>query len=215
MVLGLCLPFLGTAVGSLAALGLPVGSRRWSAALAGAAGGAMLAACVWGLLLPGLSQNGSMAASGFALGLLGLLIPERLPRGRLSPGAVLILAVILHNIPEGMAVGAGRAGGASAGLTLSIALQNIPDGAVVAAPLAAMGMRRGKAFLAGVLSGAVEPVAALVMMLCAPVLSNWLPAFMGFAAGAMLYVVLQELTPRMTQSGWGTVCFAAGFLLMY
>ena len=201
---------MGTAVGAAAALGVPMGSRRWNAALAGAAGGAMLAACLWNLLLPALEQGRFWAMGGFAMGLLALLVPERLPGRRLSPAAVLMTAVVLHNIPEGLAVGAGD----SAGLTLGIALQNIPDGAVAAVPLLALGVSRKRAFAAGVLSGAVEPAAAAVMMLCSAVLTPWMPGLLGFAAGAMTFVVLRELAPRMADSGWGMVCFGAGFLLM-
>ena len=210
MWFGLLAPFFGTALGAGAALGVPMGSRRWNAALAGAAGGAMLAACVWNLLLPALESGRAGALAGFALGLTALLLPGRLPGAHLSPGAALMLAVVLHNIPEGMAVGAGE----SAGLTLGIALQNIPDGAVAAVPLLALGVSRKRAFAAGVLSGAVEPMAAGLMMAFSAVMTPWMPTLLGFAAGAMTFVVLQELAPRMNESGWGTVCFAAGFLLM-
>lgn len=203
-------PFLGTAVGAGAALGVPMGSRRWNAALAGAAAGAMMAAGIWNLLLPALAAGRGGAMVGFALGLLALLVPERLPGGRFSPAAALMTAVVLHNIPEGMAVGAGE----SAGLTLGIALQNIPDGAVAAVPLLALGVSRKRAFAAGVLSGAVEPAAAGLMMACSGLLTPWMPALLGFAAGAMTFVVLRELSPRLGDSGWGTACFAAGFLLM-
>lgn len=214
MWFGLLGPFLGTAVGAGAALGVPMGERRWNAALAGAAGGAMTAACVWNLLMPALAGSRWMAAAGFVLGMLALLLPGRLPGTGLSPGAALMLAVVLHNIPEGMAVGAGYAAGGSGGLTLGIALQNIPDGAVAAVPLLALGISRRRAFLAGVLSGAVEPVAAGLMMAFSAALTPMLPAFLGFAAGAMIFVVMQELAPRLGESGWGPVCFAAGFILM-
>lgn len=210
MYFGLGMPFLGTAIGACAALGVPLGSLRWNAALSGGAAGAMTAACIWNLLLPALAGDRAMALSGFMVGFLGLLLPERLPGLRLSPAGALLLAVVLHNIPEGLAVGAGD----SAGLTLGIALQNIPDGAVAAVPLLALGYGRGRAFLAGVLSGAVEPIAAGLMLLFAPQLTPWMPALLGFAAGAMLYVVLSELAPRLGESGWGAVCFAAGFVLM-
>lgn len=210
MWFGLLGPFLGTAVGSAAALGVPMGSRRWSAALAGAAGGAMLAACVWNLLLPALETDRTLALAGFMLGLTALLLPERLPGRRCTPASALLLAVVLHNIPEGMAVGAGE----SAGLTLGIALQNIPDGAVAAVPLVAMGLSRRRAFRAGVLTGAVEPLAAGVMMAFSGALAPWMPGFLGFAAGAMAFVILSELAPRMAESGWGTVCFALGFAWM-
>ena len=210
MYFGLGIPFLGTAIGACAALGVPMGSRRWNAALSGGAAGAMMAACIWNLLLPALDGNRALALAGFMVGFLGLLLPERLPGLRLSPGGAMLLAVVLHNIPEGLAVGAGD----SAGLTLGIALQNIPDGAVAAVPLLALGFSRRRAFCAGVLTGIVEPIAAGLMLLLAPYLTPWMPALLGFAAGAMLFVVLQELTPRMGESSLGAVCFGAGFLLM-
>ena len=141
MWFGLGLPLLGTAVGACAALGVPMGSRRWNAALSGGAAGAMTAACVWNLLLPALEGSRSMSLAGFCVGFLVLLIPGRLPGKRLSPGGALLLAVVLHNIPEGLAVGAGD----SAGLTVGIALQNIPDGAVAAVPLLALGFSRWRA----------------------------------------------------------------------
>ena len=210
MWFGLLMPFLGTAAGACAALGVPLGSRRWNAALSGGAAGAMAAACVWNLLLPALAGDRTMALAGFCVGFLAMLLPERLPEARMTPAGALLLAVVLHNIPEGLAVGAGD----SAGLTLGIALQNIPDGAVAAVPLLALGYSRGRAFLAGVLSGAVEPAAAGLMLLFAPWLTPWMPALLGFAAGAMLFVVMRELMPRMGESGWGMVCFAMGFVLM-
>ncbi|MBQ4551142.1 MAG: ZIP family metal transporter [Oscillospiraceae bacterium] len=210
MWFGLGMPLLGTAVGACAALGMPMGSRRWNAALSGGAAGAMTAACVWNLLLPALDGNRALSLGGFALGFLALLLPGRLPGRRLSPGGALLLAVVLHNIPEGLAVGAGD----SAGLTLGIALQNIPDGAVAAVPLLALGFSRWRAFGAGVLTGMVEPIAAGLMLVFAPVLTPWMPALLGFAAGAMLFVVMTELAARMGESGWGTVCFAIGFVLM-
>lgn len=214
MWFGLVGPFLGTAAGACTALGMPMGSRRWNAALAGAAGGAMMAACVWNLLLPALGSGRSLAVAGFAFGMAALLLPGRLPGKALPPGAALMLAVVLHNIPEGMAVGAGYAAGEPEALTLGIALQNIPDGAVAAVPLLALGVSRRRAFAMGVLTGAVEPLAAGLMMAFSSELAPFLPALLGFAAGAMFFVVLQELAPRMADSGWGTVCFTAGFLLM-
>lgn len=210
MWFGLLGPFLGTALGAGAALGMPVGSKRGNAALAGAAAGAMTAACIWNLLLPALAGSRSWAMTGFLLGLLGLLLPRHLPGGHFGPGTALMIAVVLHNIPEGMAVGAGD----SAGLTLGIALQNIPDGAVAAVPLLALGCSRRRAFLAGVASGAVEPIAAGLMMAFSGALTPIMPALLGFAAGAMGNVILLELAPEMGQSSWGAVCFGLGFVLM-
>lgn len=206
----LLMPLLGTAIGAGAALGVPMGSRRWNAALSGGAGGAMIAACIWNLLLPALESGRTMALAGVGIGFLGLMLPERLPGKVVTPGGALLLAVVLHNIPEGMAVGAGD----SAGLTLGIALQNIPDGAVAAVPLLALGFDRWRAFGAGVLTGIVEPAAAGMMLLFAPYLTAWMPLLLGFAAGAMLFVVMTELAPRMGESGWGMACFAIGFVLM-
>lgn len=210
MWFGLLGPFLGTAVGAGAVLGIPMGSRRWNAALAGAAGGAMIAACIWNLLLPALEAGRGWALAGFVFGMAALLLPGRLPGRGYSPAASLLLAVVLHNIPEGMAVGAGD----SAGLTLGIALQNIPDGAVAAVPLLALGVSRRRAFLAGILTGVVEPLAAALMMAFSAVLIPWMPFLLGFAAGAMLFVVLTELSAGMGESGWGMLSFALGFVLM-
>lgn len=228
--LGLMVPFVGTILGAGLAFGISGENGRVNRCLSGFAGGAMLAACVWSLLLPALAEGFWPPAVGLVVGMLGLLLPDRWVRRRrgrgLSPQGLLILAVVLHNIPEGLAVGAAYAGvlaGAELtqaeafGLALGITLQNIPDGAVIVLPLMAEGAGRKKAFLAGVLSGAVEPVAALAMVVFAPMLAGMVPAFMGFAAGAMLYVVVEELVPQMaldSEDGLGTVCFAAGFLML-
>lgn len=214
MWFGLLAPVLGTALGAGAVFGMGPGSRRSDAALAGTAAGAMAAAGIWSLLLPAVESGRGEALTGFLLGLLALLLPERLPRRRLSPGGVVLLAVVLHNIPEGLAVGAEMASDQGGGLIIGIALQNIPDGAVAALPLAALGMGRGRAFAAGVLTGLVEPVAALGMVAFAPGLTGLLPGLMGFAAGAMCFVILGELAPKIGGSGWGIVCFAVSFVLM-
>lgn len=227
MWISLILPLLGTALGAGAVLGVPMGSRGWNAALAGAAAGAMLSSGCFGLLLPALETGRLWAMAGFALGLLGLLLPERFASSRHSPAAALMLAVVLHNIPEGMAVGvlyAGWSTGAAnvslaAALTLSlgIALQNFPEGAIVSMPLRGDGVGRGKAFGLGTLSGAVEPIAALITILLAEWIAPALPYLLGFAAGAMMYVVVEELIPEMSEgehSNIGTLCFAAGFTAM-
>lgn len=215
LFLTLAVPFLGTALGSGVVLGLPMGSERVRQGLNGFAGGAMLAALFWNLLLPGWGEDPRASCVGFALGIGLVLLAERTAEGRQNrwhPAAVLMGAVVLHNIPEGMAVGIG--GSDATGTIVGIALQNIPDGAVAAAPLAAMGMKKGKAFAAGVLSGAVEPVAALIAMGLRSGAAFLAPGMMGFAAGAMAYVVIRELAPRMGEKQTGMVCFLLGFLLI-
>lgn len=205
----LTVPFLGTALGAGAVLGLPVGSERVQRGLNGFAAGAMLTAAFWNLLLPGMEENALSALIGFLMGITLVLIAEELPGNSgagLSPAAVLMTAVVLHNIPEGMAVGITTRPGAM----ISIALQNIPDGAVVAVPLAAMGLDRKKAFLAGILSGAVEPVAAIIAMELCGSAACAAPGLMGFAAGAMMYVIIRELVPRMGEGKGAILWFALG-----
>ena len=247
LLISVFLPFIGTTLGASGALFMksnihPMVRRS----LAGFAGGVMVAASVWSLLLPALEQSEPMgklafapAVIGFWLGMLFLLVLDKTiphlhmggeaegPKAKLSKTAMLVLAVVLHNIPEGMAVGvlyAGWATGAAnvslaAALTLSlgIALQNFPEGAIISMPLRGDGMGKGKAFGLGTLSGAVEPVAALVTILLAEWIAPALPYLLGFAAGAMMYVVVEELIPEMSEgehSNIGTLCFAAGFTAM-
>ena len=247
---GLLLPFLGTSLGAgcvfLMRGQLRCGVRR---ALTGFAAGVMVAASVWSLLIPALEEAEAAglgawaflpAAGGFWVGVLFLLGLDRLiphlhpdadrpegPPARLPRITMLLLAVTLHNIPEGMAVGVVYAGyltgeahitaaGALA-LSLGIAIQNFPEGAIVSMPLRAEGAGRGRAFLDGVLSGAVEPVAALFTLLAAGLVTPALPWLLAFAAGAMLYVVVEELIPEMSagpHSDIGPLAFALGFTLM-
>lgn len=222
---GLLVPLVGTVLGAGLAFLLPQGGRcaRW---LSGLSAGAMLASAVWSLLIPALERGFWGAAAGFSVGMLGLTVPDRIleRRGRrLDPGSLLLLAVMLHNIPEGMAVGAGYAGflwGEEVSeldaltLAVGIGLQNLPDGAVVVIPLVSAGMPRRRAFALGFLSGAVEPLAAALMLIFAPATSVWLGAFMGFAAGAMVFVVVRELVPQMGEGTMPAVLFTAGFLLL-
>ena len=237
---GIMIPFLGTALGSACvffmkrSLGDLV--RR---SLAGFAAGVMVAASIWSLLIPALDQSEGMgrlaffpAFAGFWFGILFLLALDHLiphlhigssqtegPKTKLGRTTMMVLAVTLHNIPEGMAVGvmyAGLLAGSpqitTAGaltLSLGIAIQNFPEGAIISMPLKAEGESKGKAFFGGVLSGVVEPIGA--------VLIPALPYFLSFAAGAMLYVVVEELIPEMSQgkhSNLGTVFFALGFSIM-
>ena len=247
---GLLLPFLGTSLGAgcvfLMRGQLRCGVRR---ALTGFAAGVMVAASVWSLLIPALEEAEAAgmgawaflpAAGGFWVGVLFLLGLDRLiphlhpdadrpegPPARLPRITMLLLAVTLHNIPEGMAVGVVYAGyltgeahitaaGALA-LSLGIAIQNFPEGAIVSMPLRAEGAGRGRAFLDGVLSGAVEPAAALFTLLAAGLVTPALPWLLAFAAGAMLYVVVEELIPEMSAGPYsdiGPLAFALGFTLM-
>ena len=249
MLIGVWLPFLGTALGAACVFLLRDGlGERVNRALLGFASGVMVAASVWSLLIPAMDQCEAMgrwafapAAGGFLLGIAFLLLLDRViphlhvdsneqegPRCSLGRSAMMVLAVTLHNIPEGMAVGvmyAGlRMGGVSlsaAGafaLSLGIAIQNFPEGAIISLPLhSGGGMSRARAFAMGALSGIVEPVAALVTILLADVLTPVLPVLLSFAAGAMLYVVVEELIPESAaghHSNIGTIGFAIGFALM-
>ena len=242
------LPFLGTVLGS-AMVFFMGGSmdRRLQRMLTGFAAGVMVAASVWSLIIPAMEQSehmgklaflpafvGVWAGFGFLL-LLDRLIPHlhlnaECPEGidcGLGKSTMMVLAVALHNLPEGMAVGVVAAGwlagsesisyaGALA-LSLGIALQNLPEGAIISMPLASNGMKRGRAFGYGVISGVIEPIGAALTILLAGLVVPILPYLLSFAAGAMLYVVVEELIPEMSEgehSNVGTVFFAVGFTLM-
>lgn len=247
-VAGLLIPFAGTSLGAACVLcmkrQLGDGVRR---ALTGFAAGVMVAASIWSLLIPAMDQAAGLgklaflpAAAGFWLGILFLLaldtliphlhqnadhaegLPARLPRT-----TMMLLAVTLHNIPEGMALGVVYAGLAAGGadlsaaaalaLSLGIAIQNFPEGAIVSMPLRAAGLSKGRAFWYGILSGAVEPAAALLTVLAAAWVVPALPVLLSFAAGAMLYVVVEELIPEMSEgahSNIGVLAFSAGFCCM-
>ena len=245
---GILIPFLGTSLGAACVFLI---RRQLSDAvqriLTGFAAGVMVAASVWSLLIPAIEQAAQMgtlsffpAFAGFwggVLFLLGLdhLIPHLHARSNQTEGpeswlqrtTMMVLAVTLHNIPEGMAVGVVYAGllsgstqittaGALA-LSLGIAIQNFPEGAIISMPLRAEGESKGKAFLGGVLSGIVEPLGAALTILAARLIVPALPYLLSFAAGAMLYVVVEELIPEMSQekhSNIGTIAFAAGFSVM-
>ena len=216
-------------------------------ALAGFAAGVMVAASIWSLLIPAIEQSEDMgklsflpAFIGFWSGVLFLLALDHLiphlhvgsdqsegPKSKLGRTTMMVLSVTLHNIPEGMAVGVVYAGflsgntqitAASAlALSLGIAIQNFPEGAIISMPLRAEGESKGRAFLGGVLSGVVEPIGAVLTIIAAQCIIPALPYLLSFAAGAMLYVVVEELIPEMSQgrhSNLGTVFFAAGFSLM-
>ena len=246
--LGILIPFLGTTLGAACVFFMKKSlGDLVQRSLAGFAAGVMVAASIWSLLIPAIEQSEDMgklsflpAFIGFWVGVLFLLLLDHLiphlhvgseqaegPRSSLSPTAMMVLAVTLHNIPEGMAVGVMYAGflagntqitAASAlALSLGIAIQNFPEGAIISMPLRAEGESKGRAFLGGVLSGAVEPIGAVLTIIAAQLIIPALPYLLSFAAGAMLYVVVEELIPEMSQghhSNLGTVFFAAGFSVM-
>lgn len=248
MFQGILIPFFGTMLGSACVLFMknrlnPMVQR----ALTGFAAGVMVAASIWSLLIPAMEQSETMgqwafvpAVAGFWLGILFLLVLDRAvphlhmnsgraegPKSSLQKTTMLVLAVTLHNLPEGMAVGvvyagwfSGNAGITAMGalaLSLGIAIQNFPEGAIISMPLRAEGVSKKKAFLYGALSGAVEPVGAALTILAAEFVVPFLPYLLSFAAGAMVYVVVEELIPEMSEgkhSNVGTVLFAAGFTVM-
>lgn len=248
VALGLFIPFAGTALGAALVFFMRSQlSHEVERALTGFAAGVMVAASVWSLLVPAMEASEAWgklafvpAAAGFWLGTLFLLaldhvIPhlhlgEDAPEGpstRLARTTLMVLAVTLHNIPEGMAVGVVFAGwlsgvstvslaGAMA-LALGIAIQNYPEGAIISLPLRAEGASKAKAFLGGFASGAVEPLGALLTIVFATQLVPFLPYLLGFAAGAMMYVVVEELVPEMAEgahSHTDVIMFAVGFTLM-
>ena len=245
---GILIPFLGTALGSACVFFMKKAlSDAVQRSLTGFAAGVMVAASVWSLLIPAIEQSAGMgkrsflpAFLGFWLGILFLLALDHIiphlhansaqaegPKSRLQRTTMMVLAVTLHNIPEGMAVGVVYAGfrsgsaqitaaGALA-LSLGIAIQNFPEGAIISMPLRAEGMKKGRAFCGGVLSGVVEPIGAVLTILAAQLVVPALPYLLSFAAGSMLYVVVEELIPEMSQgdhSNIGTVFFAVGFSIM-
>lgn len=244
----IALPLLGTLLGAATVFFLKGAmSDRLQKALLGFAAGVMIAASVWSLLIPAIEMEESSggiawlpAVVGFLLGIGFLLLldtviphlhlnsdcPEGKPCG-LGKSFMLVLAVTLHNIPEGMAVGVVLAGmiegstvvtAASAlALALGIAIQNFPEGAVVSAPLVSSGLSRRRAFLYGAASGVVEPIGAIATILLTALVTPILPYILSFAAGAMIYVVVEELIPESqsgTHSNIGTVGAALGFALM-
>lgn len=248
VLIELFLPLIGTSLGAGCVFFLKTGMNlSIQRALTGFAAGVMVAASIWSLLIPAMEQTADMgrwaflpAGAGFWLGILFLLVLDKTiphlhqsgnqpegPHTRLRRTTMLVLAVALHNIPEGMAVGVVLAGWmagneaitASATLALStgIALQNFPEGAVISMPLRGEGMRKGRAFWYGVLSGAAEPVAAVLTIWAAGLILPALPYLLSFAAGAMIYVVVEELLPEASagkHSNLGTLFFAAGFTIM-
>ena len=242
------LPFLGTMAGSALVFFLKKEmNRTLQRSLTGFAAGVMVAASVWSLIIPAMDQSAHMGKLAFLPAFVGvwggflflLLLDKLIPHLHLNSycpecmscglgkSTMMVLAVALHNLPEGMAVGVVAAGwlagndsitatGALA-LALGIALQNLPEGAIISMPLKSNGMGRGRAFGYGVASGIIEPIGAVVTILLADLIVPVLPYLLSFAAGSMLYVVVEELIPEMSEgehSNVGTVFFAVGFSLM-
>ncbi len=246
-VYGVLIPFMGTTLGAGCVFFMRNQlSQKVERILQGFAAGVMTAASIWSLLVPSMEQSsmGKLAFLpafiGFWIGTLFLLLLDHViphlhlnsdesegPKSHLTKTAMMVLAVTLHNIPEGMAVGVVIAGwlGGNAGLTaggalalsLGIAIQNFPEGAIISMPLHSEGMGKGKSFLGGFLSGVVEPVGALITIALSELMIPVLPYLLGFAAGAMIYVVVEELVPEMSQgehSNVGVIMFAVGFTMM-
>ncbi|HCV55318.1 MAG TPA: ZIP zinc transporter [Erysipelotrichaceae bacterium] len=245
---GLMIPFLGTSLGAACVYILKENvSEKVELMLTGFAAGVMVAASIWSLLIPALEEAANLgrlsfmpAAIGFWLGILFLLAIDHLtphlhvhetapegPHSSLKNQTLMMLAVTIHNIPEGMAVGVvyaaflysvtGMSASGALALSLGIAIQNFPEGAIIAMPMYGEGHSKNKSFLYGVLSGAVEPVAGFLTILFSKHVVPLMPYLLSFAAGAMLYVVVEELVPEMSQgehSHAGVLAFAAGFCIM-
>lgn len=251
MIIVLCIPFIGTVLGSAMVFFMKEKlTDRLEKSLLGFAAGVMIAASVWSLLIPSIEMSKPLAipewvpaSIGFLLGIcfllfLDVLIPHlhvksEQPEGvnsvtkKLSKTVMLLLAVTLHNIPEGMAVGVAYAGTlinssgisfmSSIALAIGIAIQNFPEGAIISMPLRNAGMGKTKAFIAGMLSGIVEPLGGMATILLAGIIKTMLPYFLSFAAGAMIYVVVEELIPESQNgehSNIGTIGVAVGFVIM-
>ncbi len=248
LTLGLMLPFMGTTLGAACVFlmrnRIPALVQK---TLLGFASGVMVAASVWSLLIPSMEMSGTdgparilPAVTGFLCGIAFLLLMDRIiphlhmdnkspegPHTKLSRTSMLALAVTLHNLPEGMAVGVALAGALTDEVCLSmsgaialsagIAIQNFPEGAIVSMPLLNEGNSKMRAFLIGTLSGIVEPVGAIMTLMLAAYVTPILPYLLAFSAGAMIYVVVEELIPEASEgshSNLGTIGFALGFALM-
>ena len=248
VIIAILIPFAGTVLGSaFVFLMKKEMSSRLQKLLLGFASGVMVAASVWSLLIPSMEMSVTEGwqkiiptSSGLLLGMGFLLLidcitphlhihtdsPEGI-KSRLSKTAMLSLAVTIHNLPEGMAVGVVVAGAlqnntdlslmGAVAMSLGIAVQNIPEGAVISMPMKAAGNSKLRSFVIGSLSGAVEPLGAVLMILLSSVLSPVMPYMLSFAAGAMIYVVVEELIPETAQgehSNLSTIGFAIGFVIM-
>lgn len=246
---GILIPFVGTSLGAACVYIMKKEMNPLlNKALLGFASGVMIAASVWSLIIPALDMSGNMgklsfipAAVGILVGILFLLLldkliphlhldknePEGIKKSNLKKATMLVLAVVIHNIPEGMAVGIVFAGALNEGalitlagafaLSIGIAIQNFPEGAIISMPLRSEGLSKNKAFFYGVLSGIVEPIGAVITILFSSFITPIMPYLLSFAAGAMIYVVVEELIPESSQgehSNVGTIGFAIGFVIM-
>lgn len=248
LICGVLIPFIGTTAGSACVFFMRKElSQMVKRSLTGFAAGVMVAASIWSLLIPAMEQSEPLgklafvpAVTGFWGGILFLLLLDHViphlhmnddkaegPKSSLANTTKMVLAVTLHNIPEGMAIGVVFAGflsgsaeisaGDALALSLGIAIQNFPEGAIISMPLHAQGSGRGKSFLGGFLSSAVEPIGAVLTIFLAHFFVPVMPYLLSFAAGAMMYVVVEELIPEMSEgehSNIGVLIFAAGFTLM-
>lgn len=246
VVQGLLVPFFGTALGAACVLFMKkYFSITVQRDLMGFAAGVMVAASVWSLLIPSIDRSRHLgklafipAVAGFCIGIISLMLTDKVTdklqkstqnekNSYFRKTTMLVIAVVLHNIPEGMAVGAVYANALAAKesaafsaafvLAMGIAIQNIPEGAIISMPLAARGMSKGKAFFKGILSGVVEPIAGLITILLSALIIPVLPYLLSFAAGAMIYVVVKELIPEIAEgkhSNIGIIMFTFGFSLM-
>ena len=249
ILIGILIPLLGTTLGAACVFIMRKEmSKLVNKALLGFASGVMIAASVWSLIIPAIDMSNKMgkfafvpAAIGVLIGIFFMLIldriiphlhldndkPEGLKNEKLKKTTMLVLAVVLHNIPEGMAVGIVFAGAMNTGstitiagafaLSIGIAIQNFPEGAIISMPLRSEGTSKGKAFFYGFLSGVVEPIGAILTILFSAALTPVMPYLLSFAAGAMIYVVVEELIPESSigdHSDIGTIGFAIGFVIM-
>lgn len=248
-LIGILIPLLGTTLGAACVFFLKKELNQLvSKCLLGFASGVMIAASVWSLIIPAIDMSSNMnklaflpAAIGVLVGIIFMLIldkliphihldndkPEGMKSERLRKTTMLVLAVVLHNIPEGMAVGIVFAGAMNTGeaitiagafaLSIGIAIQNFPEGAIISLPLKSEGVSKGKSFLYGFASGIVEPIGALLTIIFSKALTPMMPYFLSFAAGAMIYVVVEELIPEASKgehSNISTIGFAIGFVVM-
>ncbi len=249
ILIGILIPLLGTTLGAACVFIMKKEmSKLVNKALLGFASGVMIAASVWSLIIPAIDMSNKMGKFAFAPAAIGVLIgiffmlildriiphlhldndkPEGLKNEKLKKTTMLVLAVVLHNIPEGMAVGIVFAGAMNTGstitiagafaLSIGIAIQNFPEGAIISMPLRSEGTSKGKSFFYGFLSGVVEPIGAILTILFSAALTPVMPYLLSFAAGAMIYVVVEELIPESSigdHSDIGTIGFAIGFVIM-